>query len=94
MGVVQISLPEDIRTIIDRDVAAGRVESVDAYLIEGARRFAADLELEDEIRAEAAAGIADAEAGRYVTIASPEDEAALQERMMSRLRARLAADKG
>ena len=93
MGIVQVRPPEEIQEIIDRQVAAGRVESADAYLVEAARRFAEDLEAEDEIVAEAKAGVADAEAGRYVTIASPEDAEALHERTMARLRDRLAADK-
>ena len=93
MGIIQVKLPEEIQEIIDRQVAAGRVESADAYLVETARRFAEDLEVEDEIVAEAKAGIADAEAGRYVTIATPEDAEALHQRTMARLRDRLAADK-
>jgi Arc/MetJ-type ribon-helix-helix transcriptional regulator len=93
MGIIQVRLPEEIQEIIERQVAAGRVESADAYLVEAARRFAEDLEVEDEIVAEAKAGIADAEAGRYVTIATPEDAEALHERTMVRLRDRLAADK-
>jgi Arc/MetJ-type ribon-helix-helix transcriptional regulator len=93
MGIIQVRLPEEIQEIIDRQIAAGRVESADAYLVEAARRFAEDLEVEDEIVAEAEAGIADAEAGRYVTIATPEDAEALHERAMARLRDRLAADK-
>ncbi len=93
MSIVRVKLPEDIQEIIDRQVAAGRVESVDAYLLEAARRFAEDLEVEDEIVAEAEAGIADAEAGHYTTITAPEDAEALHERTMARLRDRLAADK-
>jgi Arc/MetJ-type ribon-helix-helix transcriptional regulator len=93
MGIIQVRLPEEIQEIIDRQVAAGRVESTDAYLVEAARRFAEDLGVEDEIAAEAKAGIADVEAGRYVTIATPEDAEALHERTMARLRDRLAADK-
>lgn len=93
MGIIQVRLPEEIQEIIDRQVAAGRVESADAYLVEAARRFAEDLEVEDEIVAEARAGITDAEAGRYVTIATPEDAEALHDRSMARLRGRLAADK-
>ena len=93
MGIIQVRLPEEIQEIIDRQVSAGRVESADAYLVEAARRFAEDLEVEDEIVAEAEAGIADAEAGRYVTIATPEDAEALHQRTMARLRDRLAADK-
>lgn len=93
MSIIQIRLPEEIQEIIDRQVAAGRVESADAYLVEAARRFAEDLEVEDEISAEAKAGIADADAGRYVSIATSEDAEALHERTMARLRDRLAADK-
>ena len=93
MGIIQVRLPEEIQEIMDRQIAAGRVESADAYLVEAVRRFAEDLEVEDEIVAEAKIGIADAEAGRYVTIATPEDAEALHERTMTRLRDRLAADK-
>ena len=93
MGIIQVRLPEEIQEVIERQVAVGRVESADAYLVEAARRFAEDLKVEDEIVAEAEAGIAGAEAGRYVTIATPEDAEALHERTMARLRDRLAADK-
>jgi len=85
-------LPDEIQAIIDRQIAAGRVESADAYLVEAARRFAADIEAEDEIVAEALAGIADAEAGHYVTITTPDTAETWREQMMERLRNRLAAD--
>lgn len=94
MGVIQVKLPEEIQVIIDRQVASGRVASADAYLVEAALRFAEELEFEDELSAEAEAGIADAEAGRYVTISTPEDAEAFHERAMARLRDRLAADRG
>ena len=93
MGTILVELPQEIREIIDRQIATGRVQSLDAYMIEAARRFAEDLAVEDEIVAEAEAGIADAEAGRYVTISTPEDAEALHERTMARLRDRLAAAK-
>jgi Arc/MetJ-type ribon-helix-helix transcriptional regulator len=93
MSIIQVRLPDEIQEIIDRQVAAGRVKNADAYLVEAARRFAEDLEAEDEIVVEAEAGIADAEAGRYLTIATPEDAKALHERTMMRLRDRLAAGK-
>jgi Arc/MetJ-type ribon-helix-helix transcriptional regulator len=92
MSIIQVRLPEEIQKMIDRQVAAGRVESMDAWLIEAARRFAEDLEAEDEIVAEAEAGIADAEAGRFVTITTPEDADAFHELRIARLRARLAVD--
>ena len=38
------------------------------------------------------AGLADIEAGRTTTVATPEDRQILQERLMARLQARLAAD--
>lgn len=92
MSIVHVRLPDEIQAIIDRQIAAGRVESADAYLVEAALRFAADIEAEDEIVSEANAGIADAEAGRSVMITTPEDAEDWHERMMSRVGDRLAAD--
>lgn len=92
MSIVPVRLPDEIQAIIDRQIAAGRVESADAYLVEAARRFAADIEAEDEIVAEANAGIASADAGFSVTIAAPAAAEAWHEQMMARVRDRLAAD--
>jgi Arc/MetJ-type ribon-helix-helix transcriptional regulator len=93
MGAVQVQLPDHIKEAIDRQIAQGRVASEAEFLIEAARRYAEDLALEDEIADESAAGIADAEAGRYVTISTPEDAEALHQRTMTRLHERLAADR-
>jgi len=92
MSTVHVSLPDELQAIIDREIAIGRVESASAYLVEAARRFAADIEVEDEIVAEAQAGIADAEAARAVTIAMSDEAEAWHERMMARLRDRLSTD--
>jgi len=94
MGVVQVGLPEELSNLIERQIEAGRVESADAYLAEAIRRYAEDLEAEDEIIAEAEAGIRDAEAGRYTTISGLEDVAALEQRIIGRLHTRLVADSG
>jgi len=94
MGVVQVQLPDHIKESIDRQVAAGRVASETEFLVEAARRYAEDLEGEDEIVAEAMAGIADAEAGRHVTVATPADAEAHHKQTMTRLRQRLAAERG
>jgi Arc/MetJ-type ribon-helix-helix transcriptional regulator len=93
MGVIQVQLPEQLQQVVDREIAEGRIASETEFLVEAARRFAEDLAHEDEIVAEAQAGIADAEAGRCVTVATPADSAALHERTMARLRSRLAADR-
>jgi len=92
MGAIQVQLADHIQDAIDRQIAEGRVASESAFLVEAARRYAEDLEIEYEIVAEAEAGIADADAGRYVTIATPKDAEALHERTMARLRERLASD--
>ena len=92
MGVIQVQLPDELKTLVERQVAEGRVASEAEFFVEAARRFVADLSAEDEVVSEAEAGIADAEAGRYVTISSPQDIEALHERTMARLRERLAAD--
>lgn len=64
MGVVQVRLPEELEAAIDRRIAEGRIASSAEFLVEAARRYAADLDLDDEIVTEAEAGIADAEPGR------------------------------
>ena len=92
MGVVQVGLSEDLSNLINLQVEAGRVESTDAYLAEAIRRYAEDLEAEDEIIAEAEGGIRDAQAGRCTMISGPEDAAALEQRIIARLHARLASD--
>jgi len=94
MGVIQVQLPDHIKEAIDRQVAEGRVASESEFLIEAARRYAEDLEVEGDILTEAKAGIADAEAGRYLTISGPEDAEAHHKETMARLRERLAADRG
>jgi Arc/MetJ-type ribon-helix-helix transcriptional regulator len=94
MGVIHVQLPDHIREAIDRQVAEGRVASESEFLVEAARRYAEDLELEDDILAEARAGIADGEAGRYVTISTPGDAEALLKRTMARLHERLRAERG
>lgn len=94
MSMIQVQLPEQLQQVIDRQVAEGRVASQDEFLIEAARRFAEDIDLENTVVAEAEAGIADAEAGRFVTIVTPDDAAALHERTMMRLHSGMAADQG
>ena len=94
LGVIQVRLPDEVQQVIDRQVAEGRVADVDAYLTEAARRYAEDLELEDELVTEARAGMADIEAGRYRTIATPADAEAWHQEKMARVRDRLTADEG
>jgi len=94
MGVVQVRLPEELQEVVKRQVAEGRAADVDAFMTEAARRYAEDLELDDDLVAEARAGIADIEAGRYTTIVTREDLAAKEADVITRVRDRLAADEG
>lgn len=90
MGVVQVRLPDEVQAVIDRQVAEGRAADATEWLVEAARRYAEDLEREDELAVEAKAGIADIEAGRYRTITTPEDAEVWHQEKMARLRERLA----
>jgi Arc/MetJ-type ribon-helix-helix transcriptional regulator len=92
MGADQVRLSPELQQVIEQQVAAGRVESADAYLEAAVLRYAEDLELEDDLIIEANGGIADIEAGRYRTIATPEDAEAWHQEKFARLRDRLAAD--
>jgi Arc/MetJ-type ribon-helix-helix transcriptional regulator len=94
MSVIQVHMPDHIKDAIDRQVAGGRVASEGDFLVEAARRYAEDLEIEPVVVAEAKAGIADAEAGRRVTISGPEDAEALHRRAMRRLGERTGAERG
>ena len=91
MSVIQVSLPDELQDLISRQVAEGRATSEVEFLLEAARRYAEELDLEDEMVAEAEAGIADA--SRFVTISTPEDAEAWHEQKMARLRDRLAPDR-
>ena len=94
MGVVQVSLPDELKGLIVREVAEGKAASEAEFLIEAARRYFENQEFEDELEAVAKAGIADAEAGRYTTIASSEDGEAWLERKLAKLRERPIRDEG
>ena len=87
-----ILLPEELQRAIDQRVAEGRADSAAAFLEEAVLRLLDDLRAEeDEIAAVAAAGIADIEAGRFITIATPEDAERLRETIMERVRNNIAA---
>lgn len=92
MGVVQ--LPDELQRAIERQVEAGRATSAAAFLEEAVLRLIDDAHAEDgDIRGAAHVGVADIEAGRYTTLATPEDSQLLHERMMARLRESLAVDR-
>ena len=91
MGVVQ--LPDELQRVIERQVADGRATSPAAFLEEAVRRLVDDAKAEeDDLQHAAEAGAADIDAGRYTTVATPEDERRLRDDMMARLRARLPID--
>jgi len=77
MGVVQ--LPDELKLVIDRQIAEGRAASEADFLIEAVQRYAEALELDEaEIVAAADEGVADIEAGRFDLISGPEDMERLQ----------------
>ncbi len=93
MGVIQISLPDELKKLIEREVAEGKATSEAEFLIEAARKYFESQELEDELVDVAEAGIAEAEAGHYTTIASSDEGTAWLERKMAKLRERPTPDK-
>lgn len=88
MGMVQ--LPDELQRVIERQVAEGRASSPTAFLEEAVMRLVAETSAEeDEVQRTVQEGSADIEAGRYRTVASPDDERRLRDDMMTRLRSRL-----
>ena len=91
MGVIQ--LPDELQRVIERQVAEGRAASPAAFLEEAVRRLVDETTgEEDELLQAVEGGSADIEAGRYVTVATPEDQRRAHDGMMARLQARLSAD--
>jgi Arc/MetJ-type ribon-helix-helix transcriptional regulator len=77
MGIIH--LPDELREVIDRQIAEGRAESEADFVIAAVQRYAEALEHDqDEIAAAADEGIADIEAGRFEVISGPEDMERLQ----------------
>lgn len=82
MSAVQI--PDELRQVIDRQVAEGRAASAAEFLEAAVRRYALELEADDaELVAAANEGIEAIRRGDYITISSPEDEAAFRQRVWS-----------
>lgn len=92
MGAVQ--LPDELQRAIDQQVQQGRAPSTLAFLQEAVSRLIDDAQTEeDDINAAVQAGLADAEAGSYTTVASAEDSQRLHARLMAQVRESLAAEK-
>ena len=91
MGAVH--LPDDLMRVIEKRVANGQVANLTAFVQEAVSRLLDDTDAEqDDPERAALAGLADAEAGRTTTIATAADEQALHDRLITRLRDRLAAE--
>ncbi len=79
--------------MIERQVAEGRAASPAAFLEEAVMRLVGETRAEEKaIRQAVEAGLADIEAGRDMTVSTPEDRRLLQECLMAGLQARLVAD--
>jgi len=92
MGVVHVQLSDDLKRIIDRQIAAGRASSEAEFLAQAARLYADHLDAEGEIADMVERADADVAAGRYAMVATAEDSRALHEAAMARLRARMTSD--
>lgn len=91
MGAIQ--LPDELQRLIERQVAEGRAATPTAFLEEAVMRLVDETRAEeDAVRQAVEAGLADIEAGRHTTVAIREDGQRLQQRLIARLQARLAAD--
>jgi Arc/MetJ-type ribon-helix-helix transcriptional regulator len=92
MEIRRIQLTEDLKSIIDRQVAEGHAATQADDVTAALRLYADHLDTEDDIAAIAARADADIVAGRYVTVTTSDDSDALHDAAMSRLRARLSGD--
>jgi predicted transcriptional regulator len=88
-----IQLPNDLQRAIDQQVQQGRAPSVLAFVEQAVSRLIDDAQAAvGDIIAAAQAGIADAEAGRHITVASPEDSERWQALLLSQALGRLPTE--
>lgn len=80
MGAIQ--LRDELQRAIEGQVAMGRFVSAEAFLEEAVERMLDEAEMYASIDA----GIADADAGRVITIATPEDAERYHALLMEQLR--------
>jgi Arc/MetJ-type ribon-helix-helix transcriptional regulator len=95
MATVQVS--DDIKALVGRLVADGAAANEVDVIATAVRRYAEDLDDLDVLLAAAEEGMAASRRGDTVTIAGPDDEAALRERLWARamvLAEELRADDG
>lgn len=89
MGMIQ--LPDDLQSVVERQVAEGRADSPAAFLEEAVRRLVDEAANEEnDLRAVVEAGSADIQAGRYTIVTTSDDQQGVHDAMMARLRARLS----
>jgi Arc/MetJ-type ribon-helix-helix transcriptional regulator len=90
MGAVQI--PDDLKQVIDRQVAEGRAASAAEFVEAAVRRYALDLEFDDvEAVAAAEQGLAALKEGDYATIDDRQSRRAFWEEVSRDVSARLTA---
>ena len=92
MSIVQVQLPDELKSMIDRQVAEGHAASEADYVAEALLLYADLLDSDDEIAEIVERAEADIAAGRYVTVRTGADSEVLHEAAMDRLRMRLATD--
>ena len=78
MGGVQ--LPDGLQRVIERQVAEGRASSPTAFLEEAVMRLVDETSAEEaDVQRTVQGGSADIDAGRYRTVAGPDDERRLRD---------------
>ena len=90
MAVLQ--LPDHLKQIVDRQVAAGRAASEADYVADALLAYSEHLDVRDDIARMVRRADADLAAGRFVTVSAPADSDELHEAIMARLRERMAGD--
>ncbi len=84
-----MQLPDELKNIIDQQVAEGRAASEADFIAETVRLYAGYLETENDVAAMVERAGADMGAGRYVTVSTLEGSEAVHQRTIGRLHANL-----
>lgn len=90
MGYAQ--LPDDLKSLIEQQVAEGHAASEADFVAEAVRLYAGYLATENDLAAMVERANSDMSAGRYVTISTSGESEAVHHRTMKRLRANLTSN--
>lgn len=87
---MSITIPSELKQFVDREIASGKFRSHEEVVSEALRLLRNREEKLDRLRSDIQLGIEQLESGEFITIQSPQEQAALLDRIKARGRDELS----